>query len=180
MKHAHSITDLELLRDQLQEIEKPASQLQWARQNPARAWRVATHTTIERGVVTIDLHDLGRKIAQRVVQICEKNGPSLSTGAVRFVTGRGRHSVTGPVLREVVGDALVACCKRHDWGMHPEGGARFILIIDADKAPSSATGTNNWPYWAAGSGFLALCFFLSPPLGAGLTVVGLLGYLATR
>lgn len=172
--------DLALLRDRLLEIEKPASQLNWARENPARAWKVNSHTTVERGVVTVDLHDLGRKLAQRIVQICEDQGSSLQTGAVRFVTGRGRHSVTGPVLREVVGDALVKACKRNSWGMHAEGGARFILIIDPERAPASATGSQTWPYWAAGLGFLSLCFFLSPPLGAGLSVLGLLGFLATR
>ena len=173
-------TDLSLLREKLSEIEKPASQLSWARENPARAWRVATHTTLERGVVTVDLHDLGRKLAQRIIQICEKHGTALETGAVRFVTGRGRHSVTGPVLREVVGDALVDTCKRNSWGMHAEGGARFILIIDPEKAPASATATRSWPYWVAGLGFLGLCFALSPPLGVGLSVITLLGVLATR
>ena len=179
MKHP-AASDLDLLRDRLLEIEKPASQLNWARENPARAWKVRSHTSIERGVVTVDLHDLGRKLAQRIVQICETEGTRLQTGAVRFVTGRGRHSVTGPVLREVVGDALVGACKRHGWGMHAEGGARFILIIDPEKAPASATGSQTWPYWTAGLGFLGLCFFLSPPLGAGLSVVALLGFLATR
>ena len=175
-----SASDLDLLRDRLLEIEKPASQLTWARENPARAWTVRTHTSIEKGVVTVDLHDLGRKLAQRIVQICENQGADLRTGAVRFVTGRGRHSVTGPVLREVVADALVKACKRNGWGMHAEGGARFILIIDPEKAPASATGNQTWPYWTAGLGFVALCFFLSPPMGAGLSVLALLGFLASR
>jgi len=180
MQSSKPSTDIEQIRALLLEIEKPASQLRWARENPASAWRVTSHTTVERGVVTIDLHDLGQKLAQRILRICEKAGPSLESGAVRFVTGRGRHSATGPVLRQVVGDELVEQCKRNGWGMHAEGGARFILIIDPEKAPASATGSLTWPLYVGGIGFLALTFWLSPPLGIGLGFVSLLGWLATR
>jgi hypothetical protein len=173
-------SDIERLQALLSEIEKPASQLRWARENPAAAWKVQSHTTVERGVVTIDLHDLGQNLARRVLRICEEAGPDLESGAVRFVTGRGNHSATGPVLRQVVGDALVKQCKRHGWGMHAEGGARFILIIDAERAPASATGSLTWPLYAGGFLFLALALWLSPPLGIGLLFVSFLGFLATR
>jgi len=172
--------DIETIRALLEEIEKPARQLQWARDNPKRAWTVKTHTAIERGVVTIDLHDLGQKLSRRILSICERSGPELHTGAVRFVTGRGRNSVTGPVLREVVGNALLAQCKRHGWNMHAEGGARFILIIDAKKAPKSARGALEWPILAGGVGFLALTLFFAPLLGAGLCTVGFFIWLSTR
>ncbi len=177
---SNKINDIERIRELLREIEKPASELRWARENPAAAWRVNTHTTVERGVVTIDLHDLGQKLARRVLSICEKAGPDLEAGAIRFVTGRGRHSATGPVLRQVVGDALVAQCKRHGWAMHPQGGARFILIVDPQKAPAAARGATEWPVVAGAVGFLALAFVVSLPLGLVLSFLALLGFLATR
>jgi hypothetical protein len=173
-------TDLERIRTLLTEIEGPASELQWARENPARSWKVAHHTTLERGVVTIDLHDLGQKLARRILRICEQVGPELQAGALRFVTGRGGHSTTGPVLRKVVGEALIAQCKRNGWGMHAEGGARFILIVDPEKAPATATGQMTWPFLVGGAGFLALSLWLSPPLGLGLCFLTLLGWLASR
>ena len=180
MSTSPATQDIEKLRTLLAEIEKPASLLQWARENPNRAWTVKTHTAIERGVVTVDLHDLGQKLSRRILSICEKAGPELHTGAVRFVTGRGRNSVTGPVLREVVGNALLAQCKRHGWNMHAEGGARFILIIDSDKAPKSATGALEWPILAGGAAFLALTLFLAPWLGVGLCTVAFFIWLSTR
>ena len=173
-------TDLERIRKLLAEIEAPASELQWARENPARAWKVNHHTSLEKGVVTIDLHDLGQKLTRRILRICEQAAPDLQAGALRFVTGRGRHSATGPVLRNVVGEALIAQCKRNGWGMHAEGGARFILIVDPEKAPATATGKMTWPFIAGGAGFLALSLWLSPPLGVGLCFLTFLGWLATR
>jgi hypothetical protein len=173
-------TDIDRIRDLLKEIEAPAGQLQWARQNPEQAWKVAFHTTVERGVVTVDLHSLGQKLARRILQLCEGVGPQLDAGAIRFVTGRGRHSATGPVLRQIVGEGLIAQCKRNGWSMHAEGGARFILIIDPEKAPATATGKLTWPFVAGGLGFLALSLWLAPPLGLGLCFLSLLGWLATR
>jgi hypothetical protein len=64
--------------------------------------------------------------------------------------------------------------------MHAEGGARFILIIDPEKAPATATGKLTWPFVAGGLGFLALSLWLAPPLGLGLCFLSLLGWLATR
>ena len=174
------MTDIERIRALLLEIEKPAAELRWARENPARAWKVQTHTSVERGVVTVDLHDLGQKLARRVLTICEGAAEDIQAGAVRYVTGRGNHSATGPVLRKVVGDALVAQCKRNGWSMHPQGGARFILIVDPDKAPAAARGALDWPILAGGLGFVALVFLVSPALGIGLSFLGLLGFLASR
>jgi hypothetical protein len=180
MKTSTDRTDIEQIRALLMEIEHPASQLSWAKENPARAWKVANHTCVERGVVTIDLHELGQNLTRRILNICEKVGPDLSAGAIRFVTGRGSHSVTGPVLRKVVGDALIAQCKRNGWSMHPEGGARFILIIDPEKAPASATGALTWPLISGAAAFVGLAIWISLPLGIGLCFVGLLGWLASR
>lgn len=180
MKTSADPSDIEQIRALLMEIEHPASQLRWAKENPARAWKVASHTCVERGVVTIDLHELGQNLTRRILNICEKVGSDLDSGAIRFVTGRGRHSVTGPVLRQVVGDGLIAQCKRNGWSMHPEGGARFILIIDPQKAPASATGSLTWPLIGGAAVFVGLALWISLPIGIGLCFVGLLGWLASR
>jgi hypothetical protein len=64
--------------------------------------------------------------------------------------------------------------------MHPEGGARFILIIDPEKAPASATGALTWPLISGAAAFVGLAIWISLPLGIGLCFVGLLGWLASR
>ncbi len=134
--------DLARLRDHLAPVEKAAEQLAW---NKERPWRGQTHVGVQHRVLTVDLHDLGRATALQVVDTLPWAAGALDTGAMRLITGRGRHSLTGPVLPGVVRERLSELCKEHDWTFHMDGSGRLVVIWDPARAPRAATGA--LPLW---------------------------------
>jgi hypothetical protein len=139
------VSDIEILREALAIVERRAQGLAW---NKERPWRTATHVWEERRVPTVDLHDLGRKLALLTIDTLAELGPELSAGSVRIVVGRGRHSLTGPVIPGLAADRLREHCQESGWQFHADGAARLMWIFDPDRAPPAARGALPWWIWA--------------------------------
>jgi hypothetical protein len=135
------VSDVERLREALAPVARQARGLSWHKERP---WKAESHVWEERGVPTLDLHDLGRKLALLVVDTAAELGPSLDAGAVRLITGRGRHSLTGPVLPRITVERLQEHCDDEGWGFHADGAARLMWVFDPDRAPPAARGTLPW------------------------------------
>ena len=101
--------DVERLTRVLSPIDDLARRQRWDDERP---WRVATHLWVEDGLVVVDLHDLGAKSAKKLMRavLDELQVDGMQSGALAFVTGRGRHSSGGPAAR--VGGAPAACHSR--------------------------------------------------------------------
>lgn len=132
--------DVDRLREALSEVETSARMLRWADERP---WTVRTHVHWSGDLPEIDLHDLDARHARLAVRA--STTVRLQTGALRYVTGRGRHS-TGPggVLGHVVRHELRKMAESRGWRIRPAGAARWLLITDPDNAPPSATGEFGW------------------------------------
>ncbi len=145
--------DVERLRQALEPVARQARGLAWHKERP---WRTDTHVWLEREVPTVDLHDLGRKLALEVVDTGAALGPELEAGALRLVTGRGRHSLTGPVLPRVTSERVREHCQEQGWQFHADGAARLIWIFDPARAPAAARGALPWWVLAWGGLVVAL------------------------
>jgi len=134
--------DIHTLQEALDSIGDRAQALKWAEHRP---WTPQSHVFWSSTVPTVDLHDLNAKLAKEAVRAC--CDVTLETGAVFFVTGTGRHSVGPGVLGGVVRAELKRACKGRTWRFRPAGRARFVLITDAQRAPSEATGQLGPLFW---------------------------------
>lgn len=56
---------------------------------------------------TLDLHGETAESARRAAELWLRNQQRLGERWVRLVTGRGKHSRAGPVLRDEIGDLLL-------------------------------------------------------------------------
>ena len=94
----------------LDEVEASARGQKWDGERP---WRRSTHVWVDYGVVLIDMHDLSAKVAKKAIQavtaVAREDG--LEAHAVVFITGRGRHSASGPVLRDLTVRRLQAMAE---------------------------------------------------------------------
>jgi hypothetical protein len=169
--------DLIRLRERLRPVEDGAAELPWARERP---WKGTTHTWIEQDLLVVDLHDLDVATSRQVLQAVEAEAPHLTSGAVAFVTGRGRHSLGPGVLHEVMRRELALLRHRHGWGHVPGGPGRQILVLDASRAPARVTGRLPWAFWVGMAAFLVLTTLALPPLGIALAVLVLAGILWVR
>lgn len=148
--------DLARFHDALGEVEASASGLSWARERP---WRRETHLWQEQGLPVVDLHDLDVKHARRLLRSLDLE--ALESGAVCFVTGRGRHAISGrSALREAVTGILADRAAREGWELRPQGAGRLVLVTDPERAPSVASGRLGPLFWLAVAGFLALALWL--------------------
>ena len=115
----------------------------------------------------VDLHDLKVKLAKQVVRTAVDLGErgALSSGAVIFVTGRGRHSLRhdAPVKQAVHGMLAHRCGERAGWSLRQPSAGRVVWVYDRDRAPRSVLG--------GGGGWLWLWFLIL----AVAAVVGLVG-----
>ena len=139
----------------LSPIDDLARRQRWDDERP---WRVATHLWVEDGLVVVDLHDLGAKSAKKLMRavLDELQVDGMQSGALAFVTGRGRHSSGGPVLRELVGRRLHdAIQDQPAWSMHVIGAGRICLVTDAARAPRKATNSLGWGFWLLLAGLAA-------------------------
>ena len=137
--------DVQRIRAALQPVQHAARGLPWAKKRP---WTVDTHVGVEQEVPVIDLHDLGTRQAEQLVDALIQIAPELATGSAFLITGRGRHSTTRAVLPEVVRRRLGAACQQHGWRLRVPRAGRFVLIVDPTLAPSAATGALGWGFWA--------------------------------
>ncbi len=135
------MSDLERLRGALQDVEKRAASLPWAHE---RQWRAQTHVGKAGNAVLVDLHDLSVKLGLAVVEVVARLGPGLDTGAVVFVTGRGRHVGGHSVLRDAVTRRLGELGTQKGWSVRPAGPGRVRLVID----PAAASDGMGWFFWA--------------------------------
>jgi len=147
--------DVERLSRVLATIEDIARSQRWDDERP---WRVDTHLWVEDGLVVLDLHDLGAKGAKKLMRavLVEVAGEGMASGALAFVTGRGRHSSGGPVLRELVGRRLHDAIQDQEaWSMHVIGAGRICLVTDPKRASRKATNSLGWGFWLLLAGLAA-------------------------
>ena len=122
----------------MRRIEEAARSLSW---NAERPWTQQSHTWTEQGVPFVDLHDLSIGLALEAVDIAAH----MDLPCVGFITGRGRHNVDGRSrLREAVHDRLDELCAEHGWTFRGLGPGRCVLVRDASRSPTYATGALPW------------------------------------
>lgn len=135
--------DLATLARSLQRIERDARKLAWSDERP---WRVESHVWSEDGFPVVDLHDLSVKLGMRCVNQVLKNPPS--TGAICFITGVGRHSVTTPQLPQAVQGKLASAQADHpQWMVRMGGPGRIVLVTDPEQAPHAALSSLPKGFW---------------------------------
>jgi len=160
-------TDVARLRQALAGLEKDAKTLAW---NAERPWKPDTHVWEEGWCAVVDLHDLSIKLALRAVELAAAD--EIQSGAVHFVTGRGRHSIDGRSrLREAVSEALLELSEENHWGVREPRPGRLTLITDAELAPVAAKGGLEWWMKALGFAFLGLAAWVAPFVGIPLLIL---------
>lgn len=151
------IDDLKRVQKALAPVATSAREQRWDAERP---WRTETHCWWEQDRLVVDLHDLGAGLARQAVVAVVDLAPKLSTGAVTFVTGRGRHSVGKAVLGKMVAEVLAGACQAHPgWRAAPGGLGRQVLITDPTRAPAGATGELGWGFWVGVAIFFGLAIW---------------------
>ncbi len=146
-------SDVELLAEATRHVEERAKQLPWADKRP---WKTSSHIWLERGVPTLDLHDLGQSLAQEVLRITVLSTEKMTCGAVMVITGAGKHSVGNhSVIKAMVADQLRVLSQTRDWEFSPRGPGKFLLVYDREKAPPAARGELGAGFWLVVLVFLA-------------------------
>ena len=120
-------SDLQSIRQSLVAVEYKAQSLHWAAERP---WTAQTHVWVDGGVVTIDLHDLNAALTKAVLRSVVECVPDLASGGLLFVTGRGRHSIGVPVLRQVMVGGLGRLERDRGWRYRDVGSGRVLLVVD--------------------------------------------------
>ena len=122
--------ELASLRELLRPLEAHAASLPWAQD---KAWRLDTHVRLDRGTMTVDLHDMDVEGARKMLDIIIQNRERI--GRLRIVTGRGKHSAHGrPVLRPLVNERLNRVAQQLDWQLIPKTGS--ITLRPMGERPS--------------------------------------------
>jgi len=119
----------ERLRAQLMDVEDDASRLEWAKDS---RWTCNSHVRVERGTLTVDLHDLNIPLATTVMKRIMAGREFL--GRVRIVTGRGAHSKTIPKLRPLALELFRNAERDLDWQVIQKRA--YITLRPLGKAPS--------------------------------------------
>lgn len=128
----HKPTDIDRLAESLQDVQERARGLRWAKERP---WRLDTHLWFEEGIVVIDLHDLNAALAKRVLNCVSEVGETLACGGALVITGRGRHSVGVPVLRQAISGILRRMERDQGWRHRDVGGGRVLVVVDEGRIP---------------------------------------------
>ena len=162
-------SDLQLIRQTLADVQAKARSLRWADERP---WTVQTHVWVDVGMVTIDLHDLNAALAKAVLKAASEHASDLSAGGLVFVTGRGRHSIGVPVLRQVMVGGLRRLERERGWRHREIGSGRVLLVVDEARVPSRyRAGTPLWVVGFFGLFIAALSWTLPLPVGIPLLAV---------
>ena len=136
--------DIDTIRTLLHRVEVDSNGLSWSKQRP---WRTHTHVFAEGRLPVVDLHDLNAKLSRESVRQVLTVASQLEAGAVRFVVGRGRHSLgPGGTLGKVVRKELKRAVSDNDWYFRSTA-ATLTLIVDRSRAPASATGALGPGFW---------------------------------
>ena len=118
------IDSLDRLKILLHPVEELAMALPWAQENP---WTIGTHVRRDRGVLTVDLHDLGVKQANVVIEHIIASREWI--GRIRIVTGRGLNSKTIPKLRPMAIERLRQVCGPLNWELLLKQGSVTLRPI---------------------------------------------------
>ena len=122
--------ELANLRELLRPLEAHAASLPWARE---RAWRLDTHVRLDRGTMTIDLHDIDAEGTRKMLDVIIQNREQM--GRLRIITGRGKHSSNSrPVIRPLVQERLNQVARQLDWQLIPKAGS--ITLRPMGERPS--------------------------------------------
>ena len=120
---------LDELKSFLSPVEAHASSLFWADERP---WRTSTHVKVDRGTLTLDLHDLDVIGAKRALDVVIENRPII--GRIRIVTGRGKNSRGNSVIRPMVVERLNKVAHALDWQILGKAGS--ITLRPLGKRPT--------------------------------------------
>tara|TARA_B100001996_G_scaffold18433_1_gene15155 strand:- start:218 stop:997 length:780 start_codon:yes stop_codon:yes gene_type:complete len=123
------IDPLDRLQNIFYPVEEKAQSLPWAAESP---WTTTTHVRRDRGVLTIDLHDLDLSLAKSVVDSIIASRDWL--GRVRIITGRGLHSKTIPKLRPMVTQKLHSVTSELNWELLMKKGS--VTLRPIGEAPT--------------------------------------------
>lgn len=163
-------SDLQRIQTALAPVEYAARSLPWSRERP---WAAASHLRQGGDIPSVDLHDLNVKLGRQAVRRVADMAHELDAGAVHFITGRGRHAISGrSVLRQVVGEELVRICQDNHWDFSPTGAGRFTLVVDPARAPREA-GRLGWGCWLGIAAFSAALIYAIPPTAVLIPAVAL-------
>tara|TARA_B100001113_G_scaffold341821_1_gene327373 strand:+ start:136 stop:870 length:735 start_codon:yes stop_codon:yes gene_type:complete len=123
------IDPLDRLQNLFASVEDKARSLPWADESP---WTAMTHVRRDRGVLTVDLHDLDLPLAKLVIEQVIVSREWL--GRVRIITGRGLHSKTIPKLRPMVTQRLRAVVNELNWELLMKKGS--VTLRPIGEAPT--------------------------------------------
>tara|TARA_B100000700_G_scaffold322447_2_gene423948 strand:+ start:1381 stop:2157 length:777 start_codon:yes stop_codon:yes gene_type:complete len=126
---AVEIDPLDRLQARLQSVEESSSSLPWAEERP---WLISTHVRRDRGVMTVDLHELDVKQSRYVVDQIIASREWV--GRVRIITGRGLKSKTVPKIRPMVIDRLRGVTRELNWELLMKKGS--VTLRPIGEAPT--------------------------------------------
>ena len=138
-------TDITRIVNALTEVEQGAAKLPWAKERP---WIAASQVSLVEGVPTVDLHGLSIRLGEQVAQTLLPMVQEFDAAALQFITGRGRHTGGVSRLKEAVNLHVLAAARTNGWTASPRGPGRILVVADASKAPSAATGRFPLFFWA--------------------------------
>ena len=108
----------------LHPIEEAATTLPWADE---RTWTIASHVRRDRGVLTVDLHDLDVKQSRAVIEHIINSREWL--GRIRVITGRGLNSKSGPKIRPMAIERLRQVTRELNWELLLKKGSLTLRPI---------------------------------------------------
>ena len=148
---------LEELQRELEDVAIDARSLPWYEENP---WKTSTHVWVEEGMPVIDLHATNVKITQKILKHSIRLAEKKNFSCLCFITGVGRNSIGEATLKNVVLKQLGEIALEKEWGFHPLGPGRFVVIIDSEQAPRIATGKLSNIFWSGVILFVLLFLYL--------------------
>ena len=119
-----NVDPLDRLQMLLHPIEEAATSLPWADDSP---WTIASHVRRDRGVLTVDLHDLDLKQSKAVVEHIVESRDWL--GRIRIVTGRGLHSKSVPKIRPMAIERFRQVSSDLNWELLLKQGSLTLRPI---------------------------------------------------
>ena len=118
------IDPLDRLQMLLHPIEESATSLPWADERP---WTISSHVRRDRGVLSVDLHDLDLNQSKTILELII--GSRAWLGRVRIITGRGLHSKSVPKIRPMTIERLRQVTSELNWELLLKKGSVTLRPI---------------------------------------------------
>jgi len=118
------IDPLDRLQMLLHPLEEAATTLPWADESP---WTISSHVRRDRGVLTVDLHDLDLKQSKAIIELIIQSRDWL--GRIRIITGRGLNSKAGPKIRPMAIERLRQITGELNWELLLKKGSVTLRPI---------------------------------------------------